>query len=109
MAKAGDVVYCDPPSVDSQAILYGAQSFRLTNLMESIQDAKSKGVFVALSIDGSKRSDTHQIDIELPEDLFEVEASVNIGRSMLKRFQSLGETLEGEVVQDRLLLTHIPE
>jgi DNA adenine methylase len=108
MARAGDVIYCDPPYVDSQGILYGAQSFRLGNLMDSIQEAKSKGVYVALSIDGSKRSDTHQIDIELPKDLFEVEASVNIGRSMLKRFQSLGETLEGEVVQDRLLLTHSP-
>ena len=27
-ARAGDLVYCDPPYVDTQAILYGAQSLR---------------------------------------------------------------------------------
>ncbi len=38
--------------------------------------------------------------------LFEKEVFVNCGRSMLKRFQMGGKTLEGEVVTDRLLLTH---
>jgi len=31
---------------------------------------------------------------------------VNCGRSMLLRFQMAGETLENEVVHDRLLLTY---
>ena len=36
----------------------------------------------------------------------EREIPVNVGRSMLKRFQMEGETLEAEVVKDRLLLTY---
>jgi DNA adenine methylase len=44
--------------------------------------------------------------IEWPERLFAREEVVNIGRSMLRRFQMTGETLEAEVVKDRLLLTH---
>jgi DNA adenine methylase len=51
MAKKGDLIYCDPPYVDSQSILYGAQSFSLLKLFESIDKAKSKGVFVVLSIE----------------------------------------------------------
>jgi DNA adenine methylase len=45
-------------------------------------------------------------DIPIPDDLFEHEVAVNCGRSMLRRFQLGGETLEGEVVKDRLLLTY---
>jgi DNA adenine methylase len=42
----------------------------------------------------------------MPESLFEREVFVNCGRSMLRRFQMGGQTLEGEVVADRLLLTY---
>ena len=49
-AKAGDLVYCDPPYSHSQAILYGAQSFNLEDLLGTIDHCKSKGVFVALLI-----------------------------------------------------------
>jgi DNA adenine methylase len=55
-ARDGDVVYCDPPYSHSQAILYGAQRFSLDDLFRSIEKAKSRGAFVALSIDGSKKS-----------------------------------------------------
>lgn len=34
------------------------------------------------------------------------EIFVNCGRSMLRRFQRVGETLEDDVVSDRLLLTY---
>ena len=34
------------------------------------------------------------------------QAFVNCGRSMLRRFQMGGKTLESEVVSDRLLLTY---
>ncbi|MDQ6799218.1 MAG: DNA adenine methylase, partial [Acidobacteriota bacterium] len=44
-------------------------------------------------------------DLPIPHGLFEREVFVNCGRSMLKRFQMGGQTLEGEVVHDRLLLT----
>lgn len=104
-AQPGDVVYCDPPYVDSQAILYGAQAFRLGELFEAIALCKQRGVFVALSIDGTKKSGKNVVAIDPPSDLFRREVLVNCGRSMLKRFQMDGQTLEGEVVSDRLLLT----
>ncbi len=105
-ASFGDLVYCDPPYIDSQAILYGAQSFDLADLFESIDRAKTRGVNVALSIDGTKKSGNHLCDIEIPEKLFETEAIIQVGRSMLKRFQIGGQTAEEEEVTDRLLLTY---
>ncbi len=105
-ARPGDLVYCDPPYTHSQAILYGAQSFRLIDLFRVIQRCKNRGVYVALSIDGTKRSGEFVCDLPIPEGLFEREIFINIGRSMLKRFQMDGQTLEGEVVSDRLLLTY---
>ncbi len=105
-AKAGDLIYCDPPYVDSQGILYGGQSFSLQRLFRSIADCKARGVRVALSIDGTKKSGEVLCNLDLPDDLFAREAMVNCGRSMLRRFQRVGETLEDEVVHDRLLLTY---
>lgn len=105
-AKPGDVVYCDPPYTHSQAILYGAQSFDFGELLEVIAHCKSRNVFVALSIDGTKRSGNFVCDLPLTKGLFEREVFVNCGRSMLKRFQMNGRTLENEVVSDRLLLTY---
>jgi len=105
-AEKGDVVYCDPPYVDTQAILYGAQAFSLNELYAEIDAAKSRGVRVALSIDGTKRSGTHTVDVSAPKGLFESELDVGVGRSMLRRFQLGGYTLESEQVTDRLLLTY---
>jgi DNA adenine methylase len=104
-AGRGDVVYCDPPYSHSQSILYGAQSFSLDELFDAIAHCKERGAFVALSIDGHKRSGKVKCDINPPGGLFEKEAFVNCGRSMLKRFQMNGKSLEDEVVSDRLLLT----
>lgn len=105
-AREGDVVYCDPPYSHSQAILYGAQGFDQDDLFKRIEKAKARGVFVALSLDGSKKSGEKDCDYDIPPSLFERHVAVNCGRSMLKRFQMGGQTLEGEVVTDRLLLTH---
>lgn len=105
-AGDGDVVYCDPPYVDSQGILYGAQEFRLSELYDAVARCKKRGAFVALSIDGSKKSGRSIIDISAPRGLFTRELQVNCGRSMLRRFQMDGRSLEREVVFDRLLLTH---
>lgn len=104
-AKKGDLVYCDPPYSDSQTILYGAQAFSLQRLFDSIAACKSRGVHVALSIDGTKYSGRKLCDIAIPDELFEREEFVNVGRSMLKRFQMDGQSLEDHEVQDRLLLT----
>lgn len=105
-AKHGDLVYCDPPYSQSQTILYGAQAFSLERLFESILECKQKGVRVVLSIDGSKKSGSKFCDLAIPDGLFERETSVNCGRSMLRRFQMNGQSLESEVVTDRLLLTY---
>jgi len=106
MAKSGDLVYCDPPYSYSQAILYGAQAFSLEHLLSVIEKCKSRGVYVALSIDGTKRSGNMICDLPIPSGLFEHEIMIDIGHSMLKRFQMNGKTLEGEKVSDRLLLTY---
>jgi DNA adenine methylase len=106
MAKDGDLIYCDPPYSHSQTILYGGQSFSLEDLLKSIDKCKSRGSYVALSIDGTKRSGKSICEIPIPKGLFKREIFVNCGRSMLKRFQMEGKTLENEIVSDRLLLTY---
>jgi DNA adenine methylase len=106
LAEPGDLIYCDPPYLDSQSILYGAQSFDLVKLIEGIERCKSRGVFVALSIDGTKKSGKTTVDLPVPSGLFEQEVMINCGVSMLRRFQRLGERLNDELVADRLLLTY---
>ena len=106
MAESGDLIYCDPPYLHSQPILYGGQSFSLETLFEVIDKCKSRGIYVALSIDGTKRSGKSICELPIPKGLFKREIFVNCGRSMLKRFQMEGQTLENEIVSDRLLLTY---
>lgn len=105
-AQSGDLVYCDPPYSQTQSILYGAQEFSLKRLLDCVARCKSRGVYVVLSIDGTKRSGNVLCDVPIPDGVFEEEAVVNCGRSMLRRFQMGGQTLETEVVADRLLLTY---
>ncbi len=105
IAADGDIIYCDPPYVDSQAILYGAQAFRLKELWEEIIKCKSRGVKIALSIDGHKKSGSKVIELGIPVGLFERQLLIAGGSSMLKRFQKRDEIMIGEDVHDRLLLT----
>lgn len=105
-ARRGSVVYCDPPYSFTQSILYGAQGFGIERLFETIDRCKARGVHVVLSIDGSKKSGDLLCNVPIPQGLFEREAVVNCGRSMLRRFQMNGKSLEEEVVADRLLLTY---
>jgi len=105
LASEGDLIYCDPPYIDSQRILYGAQAFRFNELLDSIEMCKQKGAKIALSIDGKKKTGKKKIPIEIPEGLFKREIFIDCGTSMLRRFQKSGEKMEGEKVHDRLLLT----
>jgi DNA adenine methylase len=105
-AKPGDLIYCDPPYSVTQAILYGAQRFSLDHLLHTIKLCRQRGVYVALSIDGSKKSGDYLCNVPIPDGVFRREFAVNCGRSMLRRFQMGGQTLEEEVVHDRLLLTY---
>ncbi len=106
LAGRGDLVYCDPPYRDSQRILYGAQSFSLHRLLDSIAECKSRGARVALSIDGTKLSGSKLCEVRVPDGLFVREEFIRVGRSMLKRFQMDGRSLEAHEVRDRLLLTY---
>ncbi len=105
-SEPGDLIYCDPPYTFTQSILYGAQSFSLADLFSVIGRCKERGVYVALSIDGTKRSGSLVCNVPIPGGLFEREVFVHCGRSMLRRFQMNGKTLENELVTDRLLLTY---
>lgn len=105
-AQKGDICYLDPPYADSQTIIYGAQSFSLPRLFNVIERCKRRGVCVALSLDGTKKSGDKQVAIPIPQGLFEREVYVHLGRSMLRRFQMDGQTLEAEYVSDRLLLSY---
>jgi len=105
-AACGDLIYCDPPYSHSQSILYGAQDFSLRDLLEEIQLAKHRGVFVALSIDGNKKSGNKICDLPIPDGLFNNEIPIDCGKSMLRRFQVEGQKMNGEGVFDRLLLTY---
>lgn len=105
-AESGDLVYCDPPYRHSQSILYGAQAFSLQRLWDAIARCKARGVYVALSLDGSKKSGSVVCPIAVPTGLFRREMAIDCGRSMLKRFQMNGRTLHRERVSDRLLLTY---
>src|SRR5262249_16615924 len=86
-ARPADLVYSDPPHSDTQPILYGAQSFSLERLFRVIAECKARGVRVALSLDGSKRSGAKVCNVPIPDRLFERDVRVDCGRSMLRRFQ----------------------
>lgn len=100
-----DLIYCDPPYTHSQGIIYGAQTFSIGELFKKIADCKSRGVYVMLSINGTRESNKKDISITPPDGLFEREISINCGTSMIDRLQNAGQTMANEIVYDKLLLT----
>lgn len=105
-AGSGDLIYCDPPYSDTQKILYGAQSFSLNDLFQCLQKAKSRGAYIVLSIDGTKKSGSKKISFEFPDNLFFNNNYLSLGGSMLKRFSCEGLDMVDEFVSDRLLLSY---
>ncbi len=104
-AQPGDVIYCDPPYTHSQSIIYGAQTFNIETLFNKIAECKNRGVYVMLSINGTRESNKKDISVTPPIGLFEREIFVNCGTSMIDRLQNAGQTMQNEVVHDKLLLT----
>lgn len=104
-AQRGDLIYCDPPYTHSQNIIYGAQTFSIEELFEKITVCKSRGVYVMLSINGTRESTKKDISVTPPVGLFEREISVNCGTSMIDRLQNAGQTMKNELVHDKLSLT----
>jgi DNA adenine methylase len=80
-AETGDLTHGDPPYSHAQSILYGAQEFGLSDQMATISECKQRGVYVALGIDGTKRSGDLFCKLDIPAGLFEREVMVNCGRS----------------------------
>ncbi len=105
LAGDGDTIYCDPPYLHGQSILYGAQDFQLKKLWDSVAKAVKRGARVAVSADGYRRSGAKAIDLSLPDGLFERELLIERGGCMLRRFQLTGGFMDLERVADRLLLT----
>jgi DNA adenine methylase len=104
-AGDGDLVYCDPPYVHGQTILYGAQDFRLAELWTALGAAIERGAAVAVSVDGWRQSGDKEIDPSLVEGMFARELVIERGGCMLRRFQMTGEDMGAEQVADRLLLS----
>lgn len=104
-AEENDLIYCDPPYTHSQSILYGAQQFNIEELWEEIRNCKERGCFVALSINGSRKSGAKDISPTIPKDLFEHQAKINCGISMIDRFQNGDKQMSDSEVRDLLLLT----
>lgn len=104
-ADEGDVVYCDPPYTHSQGILYGAQDFNIEELWQSIREAKNRGAKVLLSINGKRESNTKDISITPPHDLFKRIEDVDVGISMVDRLQNNGKHMRKSRVTDQLMLT----
>ncbi|MFI4990806.1 MAG: DNA adenine methylase [Solirubrobacterales bacterium] len=104
-AGNGDLVYCDPPYVHGQSILYGAQDFQLDSLWHVLGAAIDRGAAVAVSVDGWRRSGDEEIDPSLIEGMFARELLIERGGCMLRRFQMSGEDMAMEQVADRLLLS----
>lgn len=107
MAEAGkgDVIYCDPPYLHGQTILYGAQEFRLELLWQAVAEAARRGAHAMVSVDGWRQSGAKHIALGVPEGIFRRELLVERGGCMLRRFQMTGEDMSLEQVADRLLLT----
>lgn len=105
-AKAGDLAYFDSPYADSQGIIYGAQGFSVERLFAVVADLKQRGVCVAVSLDGTKKSGDKTVALPIPDGLFEREVYVKLGSSMLKRFQLADQNGDAHHVSDRLLLTY---
>lgn len=104
-AQQGDLIYCDPPYTHSQSIIYGSQTFSIDDLFEKIADCKQRGVYIMLSINGSRESNRKDISVTPPNGLFERDIPINCGTSMIDRLQNAGNTMDNEVVYDRLMLT----
>ena len=103
MAGDGDTVYCGPPYLHGQSILW-RQDFR-ADRFGSVAQAVGRGGRVAVSFDGYRRSGERVIDLGIPEGLFERELLIERGGCMLRRFQMTGSDMASEQVADRLLLT----
>jgi DNA adenine methylase len=94
------------PTLQTHPVHSLRSAVMLERLCDVIACCKSRGVYLALSIDGTKRSGNLMCNLPIPEGLFEREVLMDCGRSVLKRFQMGRQTLEGERVADRLLLTY---
>ncbi|MFC3833393.1 Dam family site-specific DNA-(adenine-N6)-methyltransferase [Deinococcus rufus] len=79
--KSGDFVYCDPPYIASQDILYGSHGFKFDDLMVQIEQIRWKGAEIMLSIDSL---DKHTEFFSHARDIWKID----IGKERLNRLRS---------------------
>lgn len=104
-AKDGDVVYCDPPYPGSQSIVYGAQSFDIARLWDSVASAKARGAKVAVSVGWKRENGSKDVAPAIPDGIFARKVAVGCGKSMIERINGRGSQKIAENVDDLLLLT----
>lgn len=109
LVSSKTLIYCDPPYIDTQKILYGAQEFKFAELQEEISKWKMKKSQIALSIDGSKFSGSKEIETSINKKALPYSFNINLGGSMLKRFQLKDKNTKKHIVSDKLYLSFKPD
>ena len=80
-AKAGDIVYLDPPYLNTRGIYFGAIDF--DRFLEYLEDLNSRGIKYILSFDGKRGEKDYTV--ALPKDLYKRHEFLPSGNSTFKK------------------------
>lgn len=99
-AKAGDLIYLDPPYFHTTSQYYGKIDFE--KFLSCLEELNRKGVFYVLSFDGVRGDESYIV--EIPKELYKTHELINSGQSSFNRLQDKKKT----VVQESLYLNFEP-
>ena len=80
-AKAGDLIYLDPPYFHTKGRYYGTIDFDA--FLAYLEQLNSRGIKYMLSFDGSRDED--DFTVELPKELYKRHALIPSGNSSFKK------------------------
>lgn len=80
-AKAGDIVYLDPPYFHTKGRYFGTIDF--DRFLEYLEDLNSRGIKYLLSFDGKRGEEDYTVD--LPKELFKRHEFIPSGNSTFKK------------------------
>lgn len=80
-AKAGDIVYLDPPYFHTKGIYFGTIDF--DRFLEYLEDLNSRGIKYLLSFDGKRGEE--DCTVALPKDLYKRHEFLPSGNSTFKK------------------------